>query len=239
MGMTRLNILTENDKKSIFFVIPEYNEGTVIQSTLEPLIKEGYSVVVVDDGSSDGSWEKIRTLPVYALRHRLNLGQGAALQTGMTFALSKGARILIHFDADGQHTLQEVQGLLEPVLSGEADVALGSRFLRRDDQKAVPLSKRILLKMAILVNGVMTGLWLTDAHNGLRVLNRKAAESLDLCENRYAHATEIIHQIHQLKLKCVERPTRVHYSGYSRAKGQSMWNAVNILIDLLRRRILK
>ena len=93
--------------------------------------------------------------------------------------------------------------------------------------------------MAIFVNGVMTGLWLTDAHNGLRVLNRRAAESIFLLENGYAHATEIIDQIRKLKLRYVERPTRVHYSKYSREKGQSMWNAVNIVIDLLLRRILK
>lgn len=228
-----------SDKKNIFFIVPERNEGTVIQSTLEPLIREGYSVVVVDDGSSDGSWRKIKTLPVYALCHRVNLGQGAALQTGMTFALSKGAQIIVHFDADGQHRLMDVKGLLEPVLAGEADVALGSRFIRRDDKMAVPFSKRILLKMAILVNGVLTGLWLTDAHNGLRVLNRRAAERIFLLENGYAHATEIIDQIRKLKLRYVERPIRVHYSKYSRAKGQSMWNALNIVIDLLLRRILK
>jgi polyprenyl-phospho-N-acetylgalactosaminyl synthase len=233
------DILTENDKKSIFFVVPEHNEGAVIRSTLEPVIREGYSVVVVDDGSSDGSWEKIKALPVYALRHRVNLGQGAALQTGMTFALSKGAEIIVHFDADGQHRLIDVKGLLEPILAGEADVALGSRFLRRDDKRAVPLSKRVLLKMAVLVNGLMTGLWLTDAHNGLRVLNRRAAESIFLLENGYAHATEIINQIRHLKLRYVEKPTRVHYSKYSRSKGQSMWNAVNIFIDLLLRRVLK
>ena len=234
-----MSILTENDKKSIFFIIPEHNEGTVIQSTLEPVIREGYSVVVVDDGSSDHSWQMIQNLQVYALRHRLNLGQGAALQTGMTFALSKGAKTIVHFDADGQHRLKDVKGLLEPVLAGEADVALGSRFMRRDDKKAVPFSKQILLKIAVLVNGIMTGLWLTDAHNGLRVLNRRAAESIFLHENGYAHATEIINQIRHLKLRYVERPTRVHYSKYSRSKGQSMWNAVNIVIDLLLRRILK
>ena len=234
-----MNHTVDCDKKSIFFVIPECNEGTVIRETLEPLIREGYSVVVVDDGSLDASWEKLRVLPVYALCHRVNLGQGAALQTGMTFALSRGAKVIVHFDADGQHGLEDVRGLLEPVLEGKADVALGSRFLRRDDKKAVPLSKRILLRMAIVVNGVMTGLWLTDAHNGLRVLNRRAAEGIHLRENGYAHATEIIDQICRLKLRYVERPMRVHYSRYSRAKGQSLWNALNIVIDLLLRRVLK
>jgi len=226
-------------KEGVFFVVPAYNEVPVLASTLEPLIRAGYPVVVVDDGSTDGSWEILEPLPVYALRHHINLGQGAALQTGTIFALSKGAEVIIHFDADGQHQLEDVSGLLEPVLSGEADVALGSRFMRHDDKKEVPLSKRALLKMAIILNGAMTGLWLTDAHNGLRVLNRRAAEGIDLLENGYAHASEILNQIRRLQLRCVERPVRVHYSKYARSKGQSKWNAVNILLDLFSGRFLK
>ena len=115
------------DIKNIFFVVPAYNEATVLKATLEPLIQAGYPVVVVDDGSSDGSWEILQKLPVYALRHNINLGQGAALQTGTMAALAKGAKVIVHFDADGQHQLQDVPGLLEPVLAGEADVALGRR----------------------------------------------------------------------------------------------------------------
>ena len=231
--------MPEYNKKDIFFIVPSYNEGTVLRSTLDPLIREGYSVVVVDDGSSDGSWRRITALPVYALRHSINLGQGAALQTGVTFALSKGAKIIVHFDADGQHRFRDVEGLLAPVMAGEVDVALGSRFMRRDDTKAVPLSKRIILRIAIFVNWTLTGLWLSDAHNGLRVLNRRAAEKIFLIENGYAHATEIIHQIRRLKLRYVERPMRVHYSNYSRSKGQSIWNALNIVIDLWLRRLFK
>lgn len=234
-----MGILTENDKKSIFFIIPERNEETVLHSTLEPVLKEGYSVVVVDDGSSDGSWDIIRNMRVFGLRHPINLGQGAALQTGMTFALSQGAKVIVHFDADGQHRLRDASSLLEHVLKGEADVALGSRFLNRDDRLAVPLMKRVILKGAILVNWIMTGLLLTDAHNGLRVLSREAAEKISLLENGYAHATEIINQIRRLKLRYIEKPTRIHYSRYSRAKGQSLWNALNIVMDLLLRRVFR
>jgi len=227
------------DTKSVFFVVPVYNEATILVSTLEPLIQAGHPVVVVDDGSEDGSWEILKKLPVHALRHSINLGQGAALQTGTIFALERGAKVVVHFDADGQHQLKDVPGLLEPVLAGEADVVLGSRFMRHDDKKEVPLSKQALLKMAVILNGAMTGLWLTDAHNGLRVLNRRAAEGIDLLENGYAHASEILNQIRRLGLRCVERPTRVHYSEYARSKGQSQWNAVNIVIDLLSGRFFK
>ncbi|MFA6599822.1 MAG: glycosyltransferase family 2 protein [Candidatus Omnitrophota bacterium] len=225
--------------KDIFVIVPAHNEGEVLAATLKPLLQASYSVVVVDDGSKDGTWQILAKMPVYALRHPVNLGQGAALQTGMTFALRKGARFLAHFDADGQHRPQDIAALLEPVANGEADVALGSRFLRSLDEREVPLGRRIILKTAIVVNALLTGLWLSDAHNGLRVLSREAAAQIHLRENGYAHASEIMIQIRHLKLRIAERPVRVHYSRYTRAKGQSLWNAFNIVIDLLLRRVFK
>lgn len=225
--------------KDIFVIVPAYNEGQIIRKTVEPLIQLGYSVVVVDDGSKDKTRQALNGLPVYYLNHPVNLGQGAALQTGMTFALQEGAEIIVHFDADGQHRAQDIPDLAEPLIKGEADVALGSRFLRWHDKKAVPLGKRLVLQVAIVVNGILTGLWLSDAHNGLRALTRGAAQKIFLKENGYAHASEIIHQICRLRLRYIEKPTRIHYTSYSKAKGQSFWNAFNIVIDLLLRRIFK
>ncbi|MBO7742100.1 MAG: hypothetical protein J6S21_06050, partial [Victivallales bacterium] len=118
------------------------------------------------------------------------------------------------------------------------DVVLGSRFLRQEDLSAVPLRKRILLRGARFVNGLFTGMWLTDAHNGFRALGRRALESIDLTEDRMAHASEILIQIRRRKLKCTEVPTHIIYSQYSVEKGQSIGNSVNILIDLILERWL-
>ena len=101
--------------------------------------------VVVDDGSQDNTWSMLRDLSVYALRHPLNLGQGAALQTGMTFALRQGAEIIVHFDGDGQHRVEDIDVLVSPLRKGEIDVVFGSRFLREVDKQAVPPSRRVLL----------------------------------------------------------------------------------------------
>ena len=139
---------------------------------VRPLIDAGYSVVVVDDGSSDGTWEEIQQLPVYALRHPINLGQGAALQTGMSFALKQGADYVVHFDADGQHRPVDIDVVLGPVLDGKVDVALGSRFLSPESAAAVPFRRRLFLRGATYVNYVLTGVLLSDAHNGLRALSR-------------------------------------------------------------------
>lgn len=224
---------------AIFVVLPAYNEGRVIRSTLQPLIESQYSVVVVDDRSSDDTWSILTTLPVYALQHMINLGQGAALQTGMTFALGKGAEIIVHFDADGQHRAADIDVLVQPLRKGETDVVLGSRFLRKADSEAVPPVRRLLLKGAVIVDWLLTGMWLSDAHNGFRALTREAAEKIHLRENRFSHASEILSQIHRLRLSHVERPTSIIYSDYSKAKGQAMWNAFNIVIDLLLRKVFR
>lgn len=223
----------------VFIVIPAYNEGKVIRSTLQPLIDRGYSIVIIDDCSRDETAQVLSGLPIYYLRHPVNLGQGAALQTGMTFALYKGAHVIVHFDADGQHQAQEVGIIIEPILSGEADVVLGSRFMRMEDALRIPVARRLLLRGAIIVNWVLTRTWLSDAHNGFRAMSATAAKQIHLSENRFAHASEIIVQIRRLRLRYVERPTAIVYTDYTKAKGQSLWNAFNIFSDMLWRRIFR
>lgn len=231
--------LSPAQRKKVFLTIPAFNEGGVVRATLEPLAAAGYSVVVVDDGSTDNTWEQLADLKIHRLRHPFNLGQGAALQTGMSYALGQGADYLVHFDADGQHDPADIEKLLAPILAGEADVALGSRFLRREHWSVVPLARRLLLRGAVLVNGLLTGMWLSDAHNGARALSRHAARLITLRENGFGHATEILLQIQRLGLKYVERPTHIRYTDYARFKGQRASNAFNILIDLLIRRWIR
>lgn len=223
--------------EQIVIVVPAYNEETVIVEMLSPLVERGYKVIVVDDGSKDGTWEKIKSMPVIGLRHSINLGQGAALQTGMEYALKIGVDIVVHFDADGQHNPDDINELIKPIIMGEVDVVLGSRFLRKEDTDEIPRSKRILLRGAVVVNGIFTGMWLSDAHNGFRALSRMAVEKIKLKENGFTHASEILSQIHRLKLKVVEIPTKIKYTEYSKLKGQSSINALNILIDLVLRKL--
>jgi len=225
--------------KAIFVIVPAYNEGGVIRSTAQPLIDLGYSVVIVDDCSQDGTADALVGLPIYYLRHPVNLGQGAALQTGMRFAVLQGADVVVHFDADGQHQARDVDALVEPILSGQADVVLGSRFLRREDVLEVPFVRRLLLRCAVFVNWGLTGVRLSDAHNGFRAMSAAAAKLINLSENRFAHASEIIVQIRQFRLRFVEKPTTIVYTDYSRAKGQPMWNAISIFSEMLLRRLFK
>jgi len=219
-------------QKRAFAVIPCYNEGEVLRETLEKLIAlDVCGIIVVDDGSDTPVYPLIQDLPVHCLRHCINLGQGASLQTGMEYAKRLGAEAVVHFDADGQHRPEDVQRFLE-ALQG-CDIVLGSRFLRSEDKKAVPFGKRMLLRVARIVNFIFTGLWLSDAHNGFRALGRKALDCIDLTENRMAHATEIMSQIRKGRLVVKELPVSIDYTAYSKAKGQRWYNSLNILLDLI------
>lgn len=217
---------------SVYIIVPAYNEQEVLYKTIAALSYTGYSIVLIDDGSAKNLKEYIKELPVYFLQHQINLGQGAALQTGNEFALKMGAEYIVHFDADGQHQLSDISNLLQPLLNMECDISLGSRFLN-EQRKEVPGTKRVIIHIARYINYMFTGTLLSDAHNGLRAMNKKAAELLVLKENRMSHASEILFLIKKHKLKLKEVPVSILYTNYSKQKGQSVWNSIRILFDLL------
>ena len=223
----------------VLVIVPCFNEGAVLRQTLCDLLALGVGVVVVDDGSLKPMSQWSAGLPVHLLRHSVNLGQGAALETGMDYALRQGAEYLIHFDADGQHDPSAIPRVLEILRSGQTDVVLGSRFLNPAHARQVPWLKRCVLRTGILVSAVFAGLWLTDTHNGFRGLTRQAAQQIRLTENGFSHATEILAEIRRARLRYQEFPTLIRYTEYSQSKGQSVSNSLNLVIDLLLHKILR
>ena len=224
------------DRRAIFIIIPCYNEAGIIRETIAAVFEKGYSIVVVDDHSTDNTKELLKEIPLIYIRHRLNLGQGAALQTGINVALRKGAECLITFDADGQHDVNDIDGMIHKLKEDQLDIVLGSRFLPGAGGN-ISAGRKLLLKAGCYLNYLFTGIMLTDAHNGLRVMNRHAAERIRLKENRMAHATEILKEIKKNDLKFGEFPVHIHYSGYSKKKGQSLLNSVRIFFDLVLNKI--
>ena len=221
---------------SIFIIIPVYNEAMVIGQTLHDVLKTGHTIVVVDDGSTDGTGDIVKTFPVFYLHHPVNIGQGGALQTGMDFAKQRNATAVVHFDADGQHRASDIEILLRPVLEGDCDIVFGSRFLQQSSMR-IPFFRKIFLQLARHINWMFTGILLTDAHNGLRALNKRALQSIYFSENKMAHASEILWLIKEHNLSYREVPVTIEYTKYSRNKGQSLWNSVNIIFDLLFKKI--
>lgn len=219
----------------IIIIIPAYNEtAEVLNSVINGLKSYSVSIVVVDDGSQP-QVQQIDS--VHLITHPVNLGQGAAIQTGLEYAKLRDAEIAISFDADGQHNPADIQSLIDELNTGETDVALGSRFLY--DNSTIPFRKIILLKFARWLNYLFTGLLLSDAHNGLRAFNKKALQHISITENRMAHASEILFEIKKHKLKFKEIPVTINYTSYSKAKGQSGWDSIRILFDLVLHKLFK
>lgn len=218
-------------------IIPVYNEEPVIGTVLEYVLKQFKYVVCVNDGSKDNSSVEIEKTGAYLVEHPINMGQGAALQTGIEFARQLPVSYFVTFDADGQHRIQDVQAMIKEIKTGEYDIILGSRFL--GDSIGMKTSKRVVLKMAIQFSNITSGLKLTDTHNGLRVFNRKVADEMQITLPDMAHASEILEIISEKKYKYKEIPVTIEYTDYSRAKGQSIINAVNIGFDTLLRKISK
>jgi len=216
----------------IFVVIPAYNEARTISQVISQVKSQGLEVVVIDDGSADQTGSLARQAGAKVLTHLINLGQGAALQTGILFALNQEADIIVTFDADGQLRPEEISRLTEPLLLGRLDVVLGSRFLGPGRQ-SVPFFRQLVLKLAVAVTRVYTGLKITDTHNGFRALARPAAEVIAITQNGMAHASEIIEQIKKHRLKFMEVPVTVHYTAHSLAKGQKISDSFKIIWDLI------
>ncbi|WP_425956295.1 glycosyltransferase family 2 protein [Xylanimonas sp. McL0601] len=212
-------------------VIPTFNEAAVVADVVTTVRAVFPHVVVVDDGSSDGSARAASAAGAKVVVHPINLGQGAALQTGLSYALERGASYLVTFDADGQHRIADAVAMVERAKREELAIVFGSRFL--DGRTRPGRLKSLVLRTAVWVTNKSTGMSLTDAHNGLRVIRSDAARQVHLEQDRMAHASEIVLQLHRTRLPWAEHPVHIEYTDYSRGKGQSLWNSVNILVDLL------
>lgn len=222
---------------AVFVVVPAYNEAPAIGAVLQELRAVCRHVVVVDDGSTDGTQVAARACKTHVLRHPINCGQGAALQTGIDFALLQGAEFIVTFDADGQHRVEDIAVLLSPILSGECDITLGSRFL--GSSVGIPPLRRNMLRLAVLFTRLVNGVNLTDAHNGLRAFSRRAAQRIYLRLDRMAHATELIDQVRLSGLPFKEVPVQIRYTPYSLHKGQSTRGAIRIALHYLLGRVLQ
>ena len=221
-----------------WLIVPCYNEGTVIFDVLRHARETFPNIVAVNDGSRDDSAAQIRAAGAHLVNHPVNLGQGAAIQTGVEYARSQpGARYFVTFDADGQHQVKDVVRMVERLRAEPVDIIVGTRFAGQDNSQ-VPWIKRAVLKTVVLLSPRTKKLGLSDAHNGLRVFNRKVAGEMNIRMNGMSHASEIVTMIDKNDWRVDEEPVDILYTEYSMSKGQSLINGVNILADgLVARRL--
>ncbi|MCV7077327.1 glycosyltransferase family 2 protein [Mycobacterium szulgai] len=219
----------------VWIVIPAYNEAAVIGEVIADVRSVFDNVVCVDDGGSDGTGEIALAAGAHLVRHPINLGQGAAIQTGVEYARKQpGAQIFATFDADGQHRVKDVAAMIERLRTDDVDVVIGTRFAHSLDDAAAnrpPLLKRIVLQTAARLSRRGRRLGLTDTNNGLRVFNKKVADALNITMSGMSHASEFIVLITENHWRVAEYPVKVLYTEYSKSKGQPLLNGVNIIFD--------
>lgn len=222
------------DNKKVCVIVPFYNEEEVIEKVLAELIGSNYQVLAIDDGSTDRSNEIVKKMNCVLLKHPSNFGQGAALQTGISFArLNPKIEYFVTFDSDGQHQVSDINHVLKPLVNSETDIVFGTRF--QDDKTKFPFFKRIVLRAAIKYTQLSTGVAITDTHNGFRAFSKLAANIINLNFPGMTHASEFVEKAGQLGLSIKEVPVHILYTKYTKRKGQSLWNSINILTDLFLR----
>lgn len=213
----------------ILVVVPAHNEQKNIGRVVSGLLKHGFDdILVVDDGSSDDTYKQALDNGAKVLRHKINRGQGATLETGNEYARQNNYEFVVHFDGDNQFNPQDIISAIEKIKNSKADLLLGSRFL--DNRSQIPFfKKKIVLPISKIINYFLTGVWLSDVHNGFRILNKKALDVLQIEQDNMAHNTEIIKKAKKNKLKIVEHPVEVIYHDY----GQGVLGGFKILWDLI------
>ena len=222
--------------QDVCVIVPVYNEAPTVAKTVSDLLQTFDHIVCVDDGSTDGSADLAHAAGATVLRHVLNQGQGSALRTGFDYVQRHtDAEYAVTFDADGQHLVEDARRMVERARSGQIDVVLASRFTGHTEQ--MPLARELVLRAAVRFTRMTSRLEVTDTHNGLRVLSRRALQRIKLEMPRMAYASELLDAIVPAGLSYVEEPVTVIYTDYSRGKGQKNSNAFNILFDLAVRRL--
>jgi glycosyltransferase involved in cell wall biosynthesis len=228
--------MTTKSLPRVAVIVAAYNEEKVIAETLSVVPKQlpglaDLDVVLVDDGSRDATLENARACGVITLHHSINRGQGAALETGFEYARRHHYDAVVTYDADGQHNPDEIKDLLKPVLSGEYDVALGSRFI--GETQGMSSSRKLIIRGGILFTRLISRIRVSDTHNGFRALSSAALQQVRLREDRMEHASEILDIIARKNLRFTEVPVTITYTDYSMQKGQRNSNALKIALNML------
>lgn len=217
----------------IIGVIPAYNEENSISKVVFETIKHVDDIIVIDDSSTDNTYENARKAGAIALRHIINRGAGAATCTGIQAALKLDADIIVTIDADGQHLPDDIPSLIKPILENRADIVIGSRFEGNIDE--MPFIKKIGNILLNKITFLFYGINISDTQSGFKAFSRKTASLIDITVDRYGFCSEVIGEIRRKKLRFVEVPIPAIY--INKNKGTTTFDGFKIIFDLVFRRI--
>lgn len=220
----------------IIAVIPAYNEATRIATVIQDAQQYVEQVIVVDDGSTDDTAAVSVQAGALVVQHIENCGAGAATMTAIESARALQADIIITLDADGQHDPHDIPAVLQPILEDKADIVFADRFGQRN---SIPTIRRIFNAIGNLVTFVATGRWVNDSQCGFKVFGPKAVREIDIRMSKFEFCTEIVRECVQWNWRVAQIPTKVMYSEYTMAKGQSFALGVRTAFRILLRSFLR
>lgn len=226
-------------RDKIFIVIPAHNEEHSIKQVLENLKQTGYEqIIVVDDGSRDNTTKIAQEQGAITLTHIINRGQGAALKTGTEYAITQGADIIVHFDADGQMRAQDIQKLIQPIIKNNAEICFGSRFI--DNSSNIPPIRKTVLKLGRMFMKIVFRVNMTDPQSGFRALSKNAAQKIEITQRGMPHCSEILEQVRRKKIPFAEVPVTIIYTAYSKKHShQEPLAAIKIATKLIWSKIIR
>ena len=229
--------------KHALVVIPAYNEAPVIKDVIENAQKVfktskdcKIDIVLINDGSSDETSNNAKKTGVKVIDHVLNSGAGGATLTGLSYARQNNYDTVATMDADGQHSPNDVLNGIKYLAKNKQDLVIGSRLINSDG-----MSKTKVLgnKGLSFITKMLFGVNVTDSQSGLRVYSKNAIENLDWKSTGYEFCSEMIWRANQANMKISEYPIEAIYTDYSISKGQNNWNAINIVKQLFKQRLVE
>jgi len=191
--------------------MPAYNEEKNIAGILLKLKKISQDIIVCDDGSSDLTAKIAEELGAIVIQHKKNFGYGAGIRSIFLKAIEIKADVLVTFDADGQHRIEDINSVLEPIINDEADLVIGSRFLT--DNNEIPKYRKFGIKTITSITNSSLGKKLSDSQSGFRAYNKKVLENIVPSESGMGVSTEILIKASKMNLRITEVPIVVSYEG--------------------------
>jgi glycosyltransferase involved in cell wall biosynthesis len=217
-------------QSEIVAVIPCYNEQETIKTVVSKAFKYVHRVIVVDDGSKDQTGEEAMLAGAEVLTHPYNQGKGAAVKTAFLHLRTRGCRAAVFLDGDGQHDPAEIPRVLTPVLAGNADMVVGSRFI--EGSYLIPLHRRIGQTVLNVVTYIGSRVWVSDSQSGFRSFSRYAIGVMDFRGKRFSIESEMQFIVARHGLKVAEVPVTTIYG--SRAKRSLFLQGLDVLFGVFR-----
>ncbi len=227
--------ITKEDKDATYVVLPAYNEATRIQPVIEAIAKKGYNMVIVNDGSSDNTLDVILEskqeypdkVHVYSLI--INRGVGIATQTGFDAVLKYNPKYIVSMDSDGQHSADDLDNVIKPLVTGEAQAVIGVRPL-----EDMPRSRNYANAIMNLLTRIFYRVDVSDSQTGFRAITREALEKISINATGYLISSEFIREINEKNIPFAEVPIETIYTPETQAKGTNVTVAIKILLQMIK-----